>query len=1101
MRFGVLGPLAVWTDEGTPVRVPEVKVRTLLSTLLMEPGRVVSADLLVHRLWGDDPPADPANTLQTKVSQLRRALERAEPGGRGLVVHRPPGYALEVPAERVDSGRFSALVDRARATADPRARAALLSEALDLWRGPAFADLPDPGAAEAAAVHWEERRLTALEDLAEARLEAGEHAPVADRLAEQVREHPLRERLRSLHMLALYRAGRPAEALASYEDLRKRLAEELGADPGPEAAALHLRILDQDPGLAGPAAPEPGRRPGALPVPPTALVGRRAERDRAVGLLDRHRLVTLTGPGGVGKTRLALAVAEARSADHPDGVWLVELAGLRPERGSGAGPNAVAEEVGAVLGLRGRGASESDPVARLCDALAARRALLVLDNCEHVVGSAARTVTALLRAAPGVRVLATAREPLAVDGEVLEAVGPLGLPAAGGGPAATMDSDAALDSGAAPGPDAALESDAVRLFAERAAAAAPGFRLTDDNTAAVVALCRRLDGIPLALELAAARIRTLGAHGLLERIDDRFRLLSGRRRDAPARQRTLRAVIDWSWDLASEPERAVLRRLSVHAEGCTLEAAEAVCSGPGVAAEDVLDLLERLVERSLVVAVPDPDRPRFRLLESVAHYAAERLAQAGERDAARRAHAAHYTALAERADPHLTGPEQRRWLLVLDAETANLRAALHHAQELGDAETALRLALAGTWHLFLRGRFGEALERFTAVGAGTPGAGAPSAREARAALSRTALELHVHGMTEAGAGRVPDLSAAPAAGDTARDPAERAARARAVWFLGFAHLGFGELDTAEALVGDALREARALGDTWVEAAALTSRANIAHFRGDLPGLLRDGERGLALFTELGDGWGRLQALDALAIHTEIMGDLDRTAALRREAVGVAEGLSLWSELSRQLSGLGRVALLERDWERADGFHGRALRIAVEHGDEVCQEYAAIGLGMAARRRGDTAAAEAHLRPWLAWNRRLGAEFGVALILAELGFGAEQDGDAERALDLHRQGLETALRVGDPRAVALALEGTAGALALTGADRDAERAAALLGTAAAAREALGAALPEAERGDVDRVARNAAGVLGGERFAAAFARGRAAPLPARAAEVG
>ncbi|MFY7064524.1 BTAD domain-containing putative transcriptional regulator [Nocardiopsis changdeensis] len=1076
MRFGVLGPLAVWTDEGTPVRVPEVKVRTLLTALLMEPGRVVSTDRLAHHLWGEAPPADPTNTLQTKVSQLRRALERAEPGGRGLVVRRPPGYALEVAADGVDAGRFSALVERARATADPRARAALLSEALDLWRGPAFADLPDTGSADAAAVRWEELRLTAVEDLARARLEVGEHAPAAEGLAEQVREHPLRERLRALHMLALYRSGRPAEALSSYADLRERLAGELGADPGPEVAELHLRILDQDPGLAGPAAALPPGRGGDLPVPPTALVGRAAELGRVTGLVDRHRLVTLTGPGGVGKTRLALAVAEARSADHPDGVWLVELAGLRPERESGAGPDAVAEEVGAVLGLRGRGTSETDPVARLCDALSARRALLLLDNCEHVVESAAGTVAALLRAAPGLRILATTREPLSVDGEVLESVDPLDLPGTGDGP------------------DAALESDAVRLFAERAAAAAPGFRLTDDNAAAVVTLCRRLDGIPLALELAAARIRTLGAHGLLERIDDRFRLLAGRRRDAPARQRTLRAVIDWSWDLASEAERAVLRRLSVHAEGCTLEAAEAVCAGPGVAAEDVLDLLERLVERSLVVAVPDPDRPRFRLLETVGDYAAERLVEAGERDAARRAHAAYYTALAERADPHLTGRGQGRRLLLLDAETANLRAALHHSLELGDTETALRLALADTWHLFLRGRFGEALQRFAAVGARTPGTrtGSPSAREVRAAFSRAALELYVHGT--AASGPVPSLPAAA----VPDDPTGRAALARAVWFLGSAHMGFGDLGVAEDLVGRALRDARALGDTWVEAAALATRANIAHFRGDLPGLLNDGERSLALFDGLGDGWGRLQALDALAVHAEIRGDLERTAAVRREAVGVAEGLMLWSELARHLAGLGRVALLERDFDRADDFHGRSLRVAVEHGDPAGQEFAAIGLGMAARRRGDPAGAEGHLGPWLAWNLRLGAEPGAAFVLAELGFCAEQRGDAAQALDLHRRGLASALRVGDPRAVALALEGTAGALALGG---DAERAASLLGTAAAARESLGAPLPEAERGDVDRIARRAAGALGEDAYEAAFARGRAVPLPSRVEEVG
>jgi predicted ATPase/DNA-binding SARP family transcriptional activator len=1056
MRFGVLGPLAVWTDEGDPVRVPELKVRSLLAALLVEPGRAVSTDRLALYLWGDDQPGNPANSLQNKVSQLRRALERAEPGGRELVVHRPPGYALAVttdngPEAAVDSDRFHALTARARAAEEPRTRAALFAEALALWRGPAFADCAD--VADEAAPQLEEHRLTAVEDAALARLESGEHTLVADDLREHTLRQPLRERLHGVHMLALYRSGRPAEALSTFAELRERLAEELGADPGPELAALHQRILEQDPGLAAPAASGGGHHPGNLPAPPTGLVGRKRELGRVSDALRTARLVTLTGPGGVGKTRLALALArqEQEQPGCPDGVWLVELAGLRPDREAGPDPSAVVGEVATALGLRDRAPAGADPLTGLSSALSGHRALLVLDNCEHVLDSVAPVVSALLRSAPELRVLCTSQEPLAVAGEVLESVAPLGLPEAAGLPAA-------------------LDSDAVRLFTERAAAAAPGFVLTEDNAADTVAVCRRLDGIPLALELAAARVRTLGVGGLLKRIDDRFRVLSGRRREVPARQRTLRAMIEWSWELAAPAEQAVLRRLSVHAEGCSLAAAEEVCAGPGVPAEDVLDLLERLVDRSLVRSFPDMETPRFGLLESVAEYGREQLARSGEESRVRGRHAAHHLALAERAEPHLFGNRQLTWLRRLDTEKANIRAALRHSLAEGDGAAALRLVNAMAPYLRLRGRHRTAHTWLASVLGDIPEAVLTSADPsglARATAARVAFGLHM----EAPADPVTATGGAAAALD-ATEPehlAGRIAHARSRWFLGYAHLNYGTLDLAEQLVQQALRSARALDDPWVEAAALFCRADLAHFRGDLGAQRRDAERSLLLFEEAGDGWGSCQALDSLAVHAETTGDHERAARSRRRAAGVAEGLRLWLELSRQLAGLGRLALLERDHDRAEELLRRAYRVGLEHGDGSAQEFAAVGLGMCARRKGDLEAAEAHLRPWLAWNLRLDTELGAALILAELGFTAELRGDATAALDLHRRGLAMALRIGDPRAVALALEGLAGARSVLETAEGAREAARLLGRAAAARDSVGAPLPEAEHADVDRIA--------------------------------
>ncbi|TDC39692.1 BTAD domain-containing putative transcriptional regulator [Micromonospora sp. KC213] len=454
MRFGVLGPLAVWTSDGRPVRIPEAKVRALLADLLAQRGRPVSADRLIDDLWGTEPPGNPANTLQTKVSQLRRALERAEPGGRELVAFQPAGYVLC--AGDVDAEQFTDLLARARATDDPLAKAGLLADALALWRGPAYTDFPDAEFARSAATGLAEQRLTALEEQAEVRLALGDHSLLADELAPLVAELPLRERLRAAHLRALYRSGRQSEALAGFDEVRRALAEELGLDPGPELVALHQAVLTQDPALA-PAVPPvtSAVRPRPhLPAPISALVGRDEQVAAVRGLLASARLVTVTGPGGVGKTRLVLAAA----AQSPDDAWLVELAALRA-----GGVAEVADVVAGVLGVRDEIADRGRPAEladRLADALRGHRMLLVLDNCEHLVEPVAELALLLLRAAPGVRILATSQEPLAIAGESLHQLGPLG-------------------------PD-----DAAELFRARA-----GNTLDADDDKWVTAICARTGGL------------------------------------------------------------------------------------------------------------------------------------------------------------------------------------------------------------------------------------------------------------------------------------------------------------------------------------------------------------------------------------------------------------------------------------------------------------------------------------------------------------------------------------------------------------------------------------------------------------------------------
>ncbi|RSM90855.1 AfsR/SARP family transcriptional regulator [Kibdelosporangium aridum] len=951
MRFGVLGPVAVWAADGTAIRVPELKVRALLAALLAREGQVVSADRLVEDLWGADPPAKAGAVLRSKVSQLRRAL------ARDLVVHQAPGYLIR--DAETDAQQFQEMVTRAQTLADPRERASLLGEALDLWRGPAYADFADEPFAQATITRLTEQRLTTLEDHAEARLALGEYTELADLIA----EHPLRERLRAVYMRALYRAGRAGQALECFADLRKRLADELGVDPSPELSALHEAILRHD--LAG-----------NLPAPTSGLIG----RDDAVAeigrLLHSTRMVTLTGTGGVGKTRLAVETAARLTESFVDGVWQAELDAV----------GAPVEVVAAALGVRD---SDAGPLlVRIGTALRHKRILLVLDNCEHVVDQVAVLANSLLKAAPGLKILATSREPLNVDGEHLWVVPPL------------------------------AQADAVELFVARAAAAGSVI----DDTDAVRVICARLDGIPLALELAATKVRALGVSQLAEQLDDRFQLLATGRRGAAPRQRTLRAMIDWSWQLLAEDERVLLRRLAIYSGGWPLDACPA---SPA--------LLARLVDRSLVVV---DDGPRYRLLESVAAYAMERLRESGEFDDVQRAHFEYFTRFAERAD--LRGHGQREWLRRLDAETANLHAALEGAVRQGNADMALRLANATAYYRYLRGRWGAA----------------------KRALD---LALRVDGPAQAGnramaeVWRATGVSATHEALADIEDPVRRA---RAEWFLGFAMIGFVEHSVSGILAVFGEHD-----DHWGVAAALTSRAWNALARSDLASAAADAEQAVALFGEVGDDWGRMQAMDVLGEVAQISGDYPRAAALHQDGLRIAQELGLRSDVPYKLAQLGRIALASGDYRRADEFHEGSRRLAAEQSDKFGEQFAEVGLALAARRQGHLEQAEAHLDGWLHWAREVGWGPGVALVYAELGFIAELRGDAQTALDLHRAGYAAALDTGDPRAVALALEGMAGAHSLAG---DLETAADLLQEANATREAAGVPLPPAERGDVDRI---------------------------------
>ena len=695
MRIGILGPLEVRDAAGQVLPVGGARLRSLLIRLAISDGHSVPVDRLAADLWPDDGgPADAGNAVQALVSRLRGAA------GRDIVEYGPTGYRLTVPSFEVDAWAFEKLVAdaRARLAGGGHAEAAdLLRQALALWRGPALADVADASFATATITRLSELKIAATEDRIDADLALGRGAELVPEVEELATEHPLRERLRGQLMRALYAAGRQADALGVFEDTRQALADALGVDPSPGLAAVHLAILrappPRRPRRQPPPPPAPRRRLTNLPAQLTSFVGRSEELNRATEMLAESRFITLTGPGGAGKTRLSVEVGTSLLDAAPDGVWFVPLA---PVRDAIDVPQAVLTALGAHYATPLADPAEAarlaalEPLDRLADVLAMRKLVLVLDNCEHVLDAVAWLAGRVLADAPGVRILATSREPLGLTGETLCPVPSLPLPS----PDADVDQVAANPS--------------VRLFADRAAAVRPGFAIDANNAGPVVRICRALDGIPLAIELAAARVRSLTPVQVADRLDDRFALLSVGTRGTLPRHQTLRAIVDWSWELLGDAERTVLRRLSVFSGGATPDSAEAVCSLGGPSGH-VVDVVASLVDKSLVTATGEQE-VRYRLLETVRAYAAERLAEAGETGRAGAAHAAFFLDLAEEAEPELRGRHQLAWMGRLAAEHDNFSAALHHVIAAGDAASALRFVQALTWFWITRDYDTEAAE-------------------------------------------------------------------------------------------------------------------------------------------------------------------------------------------------------------------------------------------------------------------------------------------------------------------------------------------------------------------------------------------------------
>jgi predicted ATPase/DNA-binding SARP family transcriptional activator len=662
LAFGVLGALEVRRD-GVPISVPGERRRAVLAALLVRAGRPVSADALVEAAWGDELPAAPLPALHTVLSRLRTAL------GPGIFRADPAGYVLDAPLDAIDAARFEAL--RARAAGARAAEAAtVLDQALALWRGPAYAEFADRGFAQGEAVRLDELRLSTVEDRAELSLQLGEAGSAVNALGLILQQHPFRERALGLLMAGLYQAGRPIEALQRYRDYRTVLADELGLDPSPTLRDLEVRILRHElPGTAP--APAPRRQ---LPPPPptwlpasTAFVGRDDDEASLLVGVVAHRLVTVTGVGGVGKTRLVAEALGALSRRLELPITVVEL--------DAAGAGQVDTAVAAALAL---GAPADRAREAVIEYLGISSGLLVLDNCEHVLSEARMLVEAALRRCPGIRVIATSRQRLGAAGEQVLPLEPLQVPSPG------------------IGPEGAELTAAVRLFVDRVRRLRPAFELTPDAVRTVADICARLDGLPLALEMAATRAASLGLQPLRDRLDDSLELLG---EDGQPRRQTLRAVMEWSYRLLDQPERRLLAALSVFDGDVGLDAAEHLAdilsTGPAALS------LTRLVEASLVAHRQAGEETRYRLLATVRAFAAEQLTKTGDEQAARLAHARWVRSLVETAARDAIGPGSAPAFTRLDRNRANAAAAVGWALQAGQPELAGRisgaLALCPHW--------------------------------------------------------------------------------------------------------------------------------------------------------------------------------------------------------------------------------------------------------------------------------------------------------------------------------------------------------------------------------------------------------------------
>ncbi len=1017
MEVRILGPLEVLDDDGAPVDVGGARPRTLLLDLALADGRPVPADRLLEDVWsGEHAPA--RNGLQVHVSRLRKAL------GEDRIATRGGGYALDLPRDALDAACFERLAVEGRAAlhaGDAAAAATLLRDALSLWRGDALVDFADNDFARPVITRLEESRFATIEDRVDADLALGRHVELIGELEALVQEHPLRERLWAQLMTALYRAGRQADALRAYQRARTVLAEQVGIDPGPALRELEQAVLRQDPTLASLPHPPPqvARSTTNLPTSTTTLIGRTTEIAAAVALVREHRITTVVGPGGVGKTRLAIEAGRLLLPDFEDGVYIADLAPV----GDAAG---VAHAIAARLGVEvefGEGAS-SNLRERLREFLRERDVLLILDNCEHVVALAAEIAEDLVGQSAALRVLTTSREPLMITGEVLWPLAPLEM------------------------------RDAVGLFMERAHAAAPSFEATHASPETVRALCERLDCLPLAIELAAARMRAFTPDDLLNRLDDRFRLLTAGARTALPRQQTLRAVIDWSYDLLFDDERRVFERISLFAGHFGVAAAEEICADATIEKNDIAELLARLVDRSLVTTRRTARGVDFRLLQTLAHYGRECLERSGDANATRTRHARYVASLVD-VPSEAHGMPEANWYGVIGEWLDDVRIAMEWAIACSDADIACAIAGGLGWYWNMGGRIDDGWRWIhAALALGEPEM--PSRRVFALAWAGTVGIAH-------------DSERALAYGAEGVEQARVLGDDTAIAVATMLHAtalsdSFHRTEAAAALFEESRRGFQRVGDDWSLAMAAFVRGALRLAKADLDAALPGFEEAAARFGKFGNVWARSTALQHVAVLTAVRGRYDQAEVALRQAISGLNAVGATGLSSSLTARLAYINALQGRLDEADTRSREALADAEEQRYVPTLALAYNLRGITLRRRGLLDEAEQCHWDALALYADRAAPVGRSLSLASLGYIAELRGDDAAAEQHHVASLDAARDAGDVRAQALALEGLAGVASLRGDDGSLGR---FLGAAAALREATGGPVVEAERADIER----------------------------------
>ncbi len=1059
MQLRVLGSLELVDDNAVTIPVRSAQLRRALATLALHTPSSTPVDVLNDVLWPDGAPS--TNALQAVVSKLRKAIAPMTIDASGAA------YSLVLGPGEVDAHRFERLVTTGReAAAGNRHDEAVeyLDQALALWRGRPFEEISDLSIGQAPAARLRSMREAAITTRLECSISGGHIEAAAAELEALVVAEPLVERWWALLMITRYRQDRQADALRAFQQVRAILAEELGLEPGPELRDLETKILQHDPSL-GPSSratftKSPPRRTDAssdwrLPRRLVSFVGREAHIDALSEMLAAERLVTVVGPGGAGKTSLAIEVARrlATSPARPR-VVLIELAAV--QRGGD-----VVDAIAAVL-APGDGdllanIGSSPDMDRIIDALGDEPTLLVLDNCEHVIGEAARFASEVLQLSDSVALLATSREPLAVVGERIWAIPPL-----------TAD-------------------ESVELLVARAASAGIELEVSDSSRASAIRLIERLDGLPLAIELAAARLRSMSLADLVERLDDRFALLSVGPRTAEPRQQTLRNLVDWSYDLLDERERTLFRRLAIFSGGATLDAIESICvdpvveSGPDrIGRSDIGGLIGRLVDKSLVIADRTPSGVRFRMLQTLADYASEQLIRSAEAEWLADRHSRYFADLVAPVERGLLGTEQRRWIEWLRLEWANITTAIDHALAVDDAETAIALVAPLGWYFFMIDE--------TAVGAEWLHAALACSGNRDSRLESLALASYAF-LASTGSDPATAVVVAERALSTLDTFDDPMTESIVTGMYVMCQLFRGNFEACRAVFPLTEAAAHRSGDRWSLAMTALVGAELSNQLGDTQQAEREMRRAADGFAAVGDRFSFTICVTHAADLAEMRGDYDRAVRMLEESLAVAEDVGFSVRGFAARSRLANLEILRGNLALAASIHHQSLDAGSGPVPQWVHAISLLGLANIARRRGEPAEALRYVDEGLALPRSRGIPLMRTSLLVARGYSADLAGDCAAAVAAQEEALILARRLGSVRVVANAVEGLAGALALGG---DAPTAARLLGAADSLRRRSGGPMPAAERFDVDRAERRARQTLGDLQFQAAFDEGAATP---------